>query len=236
MSYMLITIALITVAVVSSMVVNRYSRWIVKHKTPIVAINMSVLLTFTVMELIPQAVEFTHEGLIFIVLGILIPFLMHNISHRHEAAQVPSQALMFIMIGTGIHSLVDGMLMAIGFIMEDNTGAVLLTTMIIHKFTEMLMFAMILVTWVSSTLRLMIYLLYLSMFTILGMVGPLFLNGSWSGFENLSGIALSLSSGFFIFMSLTALFEVVESAKVKHTHIYPFVGCALYFSFHLFLH
>lgn len=235
MPFILITIALIIVAVVSSMVVNRQSRWIVKHHTPIVAINMSLLLTFTVMELIPQAVEFTHEGLIFIVLGILIPFLMHHISHRHEAGQVPSQPLMFIMIGAGIHSLVDGMLISIGFIMEDTTGTVLITTMILHKFTEMLMFAMILVTWVSSS-RLIIYLLYLSMLTMLGMVVPLFLNGSWNGFENLWGIALSLSSGFFIFMSLTALFEVVESAKVKHAQIYPFAGCALYFTFHLFLH
>lgn len=235
MYYLSITIALIVFAVVSYLVMNQNSQWIIRHHTSVTSINMSVLLTFTVMELVPRVVEFSHESLIFMVLGVILPLLLIRTRHTYDTDGKTSQSVILIMGGACLHSLADGVLIAIGFMMEEFSGIILITTMIIHKSTEMLMFAMILVNRVRS-LQLLFCLLSLSLVTALGMTIPLLWNGSWGGLQHLVGFALSFSAGFFIFIALTALLGVVKSAKVKNVQFYPLIGCALYIGVHWFLH
>ncbi|MEK3868020.1 ZIP family metal transporter [Paenibacillus sp. FSL H7-0716] len=236
MTYVLISAGLLAISVLSGVLMNFKSQWIIHNHFKIVALNMSVLLTFTVIELIPLAVDFSHVGLIFIVLGILIPLLFHHNGHKHEEEQKSKLSIKFMMMGACIHSFVDGMIIATGFLVDEHTGIVIISSMLLHKLTEIIMFSLILCTLVRDSFRLIIYLVSLSFCTILGMMVTAGFIGRLENIETISGIAISLSAGIFIFMALTALSKVVECSNLKYANFYPFVGCALYFGLHIFLH
>lgn len=73
MPYFLIANALILISVLSGILVNSNIHWISRHHVKVISLNMGLLLAFTVIELIPSAIDISHKGLIFVVIGILLP-------------------------------------------------------------------------------------------------------------------------------------------------------------------
>lgn len=196
---------------------------------------MGILLSFTMLELIPSAIEFSHEGLIFVVLGILIPILFHH-GHQHNEDLDSSASLKLLFIGAAIHSFFDGSIITTGLLVEDHMATVIISSMLLHKVTEVIMLSFLLGTMLKKPFRLLKYLVSLSFFSILGMLVAAFFFEQTEGFGAVSGVAVSLTAGIFLYISLTNISKVVECSKRMHTNLYPFIGCVIYFSLHFFQH
>ncbi|WP_411735649.1 ZIP family metal transporter [Paenibacillus sp. M2] len=236
MLILLISSGLVVISFIAAMVVNPHSSWITNNYSKIALVTMSVLLAFTVVELVPIAVEYSHNGLIFIVLGILVPLLFHHGGQEHTNERKVHLSLKLLMIGACLHSFIDGTIMITGILAGTSLGLLVILSMLLHKFTEMIMFSLILASRIKRKINLFLYLLGINFFTVLGMVIASFLVTSPEIFSELTGIAISLSSGIFIHMSLTTLSTEISRSRLKFANIYPFVGCAIYFGLHVFMH
>ncbi|AIQ53420.1 hypothetical protein [Paenibacillus sp. FSL R7-0331] len=163
MAYFTITLALILISVLAGVLVSSNIQWIARYQGKVVSINMGILLTFTILELIPSAIEFSHEGLIFVVLGILIPILFH-LGHQHNEELDSSASLKFLFIGAAIHSFFDGSIITTALLMEDQIATVIISSMLLHKVTEVIMLSLLFGTMLENSLRLLKYLVSLSFF------------------------------------------------------------------------
>lgn len=233
---LLISIGLVVMSIGSGLIVNSKSKLIINHYSKVSVINMGLLLAFTIVELIPIAAKLSHDGLIFVVLGILLPLIFHHIGHKSNGEQQNQYSIRILMIGACLHSLVDGSVMVTGLLLKKNIGAVIISSMLVHKSIELIMFSLILLPLVNRVSKLYTYLLSLSMFTVFGMFISISFVSRSEVFGELLGIIIALSAGIFIYMALTTISKEVECTKLKFASLYPFIGCTIYFILHAFIH
>lgn len=236
MPYFLIANALILISVLSGILVNSNIHWISRHHVKVISLNMGLLLAFTVIELIPSAIDISHKGLIFVVIGILLPNFFHHHSHHHNSDMESTQSLKFLFIGAAVHSFFDGLIITSGLFLEHHMATVITSSMLLHKVTEVLMLSLILGTILKNSLKLMKYLIALSFFSILGMVVAAFFIEQTGLFSAISGIAVSLTAGIFLSISLVNISILVEHSQERSSKLYPLIGTIIYLPLHVFLH
>lgn len=236
MSLFLLSCALILIAILAGALFSFNLNWIRIHYHKVIVLNMSVLLTFTILELIPLAVDYSHEGVVFVVLGVLIPMLFHHRGHDHNGENQFKMSITVLLIGFSIHNFFDGIIITTGLFVDQKIGIVIVTTMLLHKLTETIMISSLLFIFSQNPMRVIRYLVSLSLINILGMLFATFLFERFEGLAALSSIAISISAGLFLFISLTSISREVEYSKIKFASLYPFIGSTIYLSFHLFSH
>ncbi|WP_028592428.1 ZIP family metal transporter [Paenibacillus massiliensis] len=233
----LISFGLIVLSVLSGVIVNLNNRIIAQNYSKVSVLNMGLLLSFTIVELIPIAADLSHDGLVFVVFGVLIPLLVHYKIHNHTAKQQVHCSIKLVLTGACLHSFVDGIIMTTGLLLQNKIGTVILLSIFIHKSIEMMIFSLMLFPLVKRFSKLFVYLLSLSIFTIAGMVtSTLFLSKIGTFLGEFSGLAIAFSAGIFIYMALTSILKEIEVSKQKLISIYPLIGCLIYFTAHYFMH
>jgi ZIP family zinc transporter/zinc and cadmium transporter len=119
--------------------IHRFESWARRYSTYFVCFAAGVLISVSLLHIIPQSYDLTPNAPQWVLMGFLLLVLLNRllsgyVCDRYTAADysigiVPA-------LGIGFHSFLDGMVYSITFAVSVFTGTLAATGMVLHEFPE----------------------------------------------------------------------------------------------------
>lgn len=226
-------------AMLGAFLVLKFHKWSEKNSLLIINFAAGVMLAIAFTHLIPEGVEHNPNALYFVLLGFLIMFFLQFVilfhpSHDDQGCETHSNMGITSVIGLSFHSLLDGLIIAIGF--EVNTSLGILTTLavLLHKLPDGITISGILLHSGASKKRILNFSLLTAAFTPVGTILGMIM------FKNISpavlGALLAATAGSFIFLSASDLIPETHKCKNRLAPLMLFVGVAVMLTAEHFMH
>ena len=204
---------------ISFLYLNSWSQWLAKYSVPFAA---GVLLTVSIMGLIPEAFETLGENaFLIILLSFLGAFLFEHLAfgihhhdhhgHHHKHAR-KNESTKLIIIGDTIHNFIDGVTIASAYIISPQLGWVAAFSTLLHEIPHEISDFGILLTmgWKKK------HILWVNIFSALAtIVGGLFVYFVIRD-SNVIGYLLSISAGIFLYLGASDFLPQVEDEDLKN--------------------
>ena len=110
-----------------------------KYSILFISFAVGTLLGASFFELIPESLELLDNALIFILAGFIFFYLLENLIVVHickEGDCTKHRIGTMAIIGIGFHSLIDGIVIAVGFEISFALGIIAAIAVIAHEFPE----------------------------------------------------------------------------------------------------
>lgn len=182
------------------------------------------LLATGFFELLPEAREHAEELgfdvniFAWVLFGILFFYLLGRVIHwfqyhRKEHAGVHKSATVsLIILGDSVHNFVDGMAIALTFLVDPPLGVLTTIAIAAHELPqEVGDFAVLLHEGLSAK-KVFLYNLVSALLSVLGAVVVILIGES---LEWIFPYALSITTGFFVYIALTNLLPAIHSEEKK---------------------
>lgn len=198
----------------------------------LVAFAAGVILTTVFVDLFPEALEHAKELKsdfnIFLpaFIGIIFSFFLERFLlwyHHHSGNHNIKPTLFLIIIGDGIHNLIDGVVIAAAFVADFGLGIITTLAIALHEIPqEIADFGILIHSGLSKTKALLLNLLSAIPAIAGGILSFYFLNK----LEGSLPVFLSFSSGIFIYISgadLIPYLHIDFKKQKKWAQIIPFI-------------
>ncbi|MDR1087516.1 MAG: ZIP family metal transporter [Endomicrobium sp.] len=207
-----------------ALIVLTFHKWSERNSFLIINFAAGVMLTLAFAHLIPEGLELNKNTMIYVLIGFLLMFFLQFVvffhpCHDHECRTHTHVASV---VGLSLHSIIDGLMVAIGF--EANAGLGILTTLaiLLHKLPDGITISGILLHKGASKNKIVMFSLLTALFTPLGTILGFCL------FKEMSlhalGAFLGITAGSFIFLSASDLIPETHKSKDKITSLMLFAG------------
>ncbi len=220
--------------IVGVILVIMNAKWIVKHSHFVNSFAAGLILAITFFHLLPEALKLTEDAVLFLFIGFLIFYLLENVVVLHSGSEVhfsekadPRHAKGVVMFtGLFIHSLLDGVIIGIGFELDPRLGWLTAFGVISHELPEGVTTFSLLINSIKR--KAAVYLsLAVAVATPLGALVSLTFIGSLS--ETVIGAMLALAGGSFLYISASDLIPETHEEKGLHNAGFLMLGvCFLY--------
>lgn len=206
-----------------------FKDWTKKHSIYIISAAAGVLMTTAFFHLMPEAIELAQDAVnifsspyFFVLLGFMVLYIVEQIIVIHACAEEDCGSHSFGIIsaiGIGIHSLMDGIVIGVGFEVSNTIGILTAMAVILHELPEGIFTFGILVHSHLSTRKSIIYTSLVALATPVGAIASFFLIKS----INLIflGDMLAFAAGTFIYIAASDL--IPQTHKVSRKANIPFV-------------
>ncbi len=198
-----------------------------KYSIYFVSFAAGVLLTFSLLHLIPDSLELYKNSLIIVLSGFLVFYLIEHFIMRHsfyesyERKHVVSKAAI---LGLGLHSLIDGVVIAAGFEVSKELGLITTLAVIAHELPEGITSMAILLHNKVKTNLALFYSFLVALATPIGAILTLiFLKNINSEFV---GILIALAAGSFIYVGASDLVPETHENYNKLNALFLIIGIA----------
>lgn len=185
------------------------------------------LLATGFFELLPEAMHYVEEAhesgqeiniFIWVLFGILFFYLLERGIHwfqyhrkattgEHKGATVP-----LIIIGDSVHNLIDGMAIAITFLVDPTLGVLTTIAIAAHELPQEIGDFAVLLHEGMSAKKVFFYNFLSAMLAVVGAVIVVVLGES---IEWIFPYALAMTTGFFIYIALANLLPSIHSEEKK---------------------
>lgn len=178
-----------------------------------------VLLSLSLLDLLPRAVDeigdsaFTVVLLVFVVFFLVEKFLF-SLHHHHDADShdIQDQGVWMVIIGDTIHNFLDGTAIAASFLLNPTLGLVVAFSTFLHETPhEIADFGILLARGWSK--KRVFYANFLSALATFPGAFIVYYFGSET--NDLTGILLSLSAGLFLYVATTDFLPEVGHVPIK---------------------
>lgn len=211
-------------AMVGALIILTFHKWSERNSFLIINFAAGVMLTLAFAHLIPEGFELNSNTMFYVLTGFLFMFFLQFIilfhpCHDHECHTHTHVASV---VGLSLHSIIDGLMIAIGF--EANAELGILTTLaiLLHKLPDGITISGILLHKGSSKKKIFLFSLLTALFTPLGTILGLCL---FKGMPlHMVGAFLGITAGSFIFLSASDLIPETHKSKDKITSVMLFAG------------
>ncbi|MDR1401261.1 MAG: ZIP family metal transporter [Endomicrobium sp.] len=212
---------------VGAILVLTFHKWSEKNSFLIINFSAGVMLTLAFTHLIPESLSINANStriMIYVLLGFLSMFFLQFVILFHPCYNDKCSKHVGItsIMGFSLHSISDGLIIAVGF--ETNTSIGILTTLaiLLHKLPEGITVSGILLHNGTSKKKVFNFSFLTACFTPIGTFLGMFL------FKNISttvlSALLSISAGTFIFLSASDLIPETHKCKNRLTSLMLFAG------------
>lgn len=198
--------------------------WSEKITEPLAAFAAGALLGTAFLDLLPEAIEVaektaidSHNIFFYALIGIIGFFLLerfvHWFHHHHEHADAHKKPVgALIVLGDSIHNFIDGIAIAITFMVDPALGAITTLAVATHEIPQEIGdFAILLKAGYSR--RKIIWLNILSALSALaGALLTFFIGPS---IASVLPIMLAITAGFFIYIALSDLVPEIHAWGTK---------------------
>jgi ZIP family zinc transporter/zinc and cadmium transporter len=181
------------------------------------------MLTLAFTHLIPESLNINSKIMIYVLLGFLAMFFLQFVVLFHPYHDDDSKHIgITSIIGLSLHSITDGLIIAVGF--EANTSIGILTTIaiLLHKLPDGITISGILLHNGASKRKIFNFSFLTACFTPIGTLLGMFL------FKNIStavlSALLSATAGSFIFLSASDLIPETHKCKDRFAPFMLFAG------------
>lgn len=182
------------------------------------------LLSTGLFDLLPEAVEHAEElgqeinVFLWVVIGVLILYFVergihwfayHRSMHKgvHGSVTVP-----LIILGDSVHNFIDGVAIAVTFLVDPSLGIVTTLAVAAHELPQEIGdFAVLLHAGLSKA-KVMLYNIISALFAL---VGALIAIAVGEQIETILPVALALTTGFFLYIALTNLLPEIHREEKR---------------------
>lgn len=208
-------------------------KWAREHTHWLNSFAAGVILAAVFLHLMPEALETNHENaLLFALLGFILFYLLENIliihssaelehlGHEHHAAHYARS----LVAGTGlfVHSLIDGIIIGIGFEVSPEVGMIATIGIILHEFPEGIAIQSVLFDSGMKRRNALLYSLAVAFATPVGAVLSLAFLGSLSA--STVGLMLAVGAGTFLYVAASDLIPAAHGHAGKFSAVLFCVG------------
>ena len=200
-------------------VINRFADWGSKNVAHFMSFAAGVLITVSLMHILPEAYTMNTQSPIFVLIGFLSLYISNRILDRYRFHGHPGEKLsigIIPMIGIGIHSFIDGVIYSVTFNVSIFTGALAAIGMVLHEFPEGIVTYLLLERGGFSRKKAVIWSLIAAAFsTPLGTLISFPLINTID--RGVLGLLLAFSAGALLYVGATHLLPAVEEEDQKYT-------------------
>ncbi|MDF0728744.1 ZIP family metal transporter [Cytobacillus sp. S13-E01] len=229
--------------VLGGLVIFLKKNWSRRGLNGLMALSAGLLFTIAIMDLIPEALEIHESSAVYIVIGFGLIFLFQQFlaphfhfgeeTHKHSHSQ--STTLGALRMRMLVHTFFDGVSIVASFKIDEKIGFVVLIAVLLHKIPDGLTISSIVFASLKSKKKAIEASFLLGISTILGAIATLSLTQFFPIDSNILAIALSITSGIFLYIATVDLLPVVSATEDRPIILFFFVGILLYFALHLIL-
>ncbi len=217
-------------AMLGAFLILKFHKWSEKNSLLIINFAAGVMLAIAFTHLIPEGIEANHNAPFYILLGFLIMFflqfivLFHPCHNDHECETHSTMGTASV-VGLSFHSLIDGLIIAIGFEANANLGILTTLAVLLHKLPDGITISGILLHSGASKTKILNFSLMTAAFTPIGTILGMLL------FKNISpevlGALLAATAGSFIFLAASDLIPETHKCENRLAPFMLFVGVAV---------
>ncbi|MDR0617530.1 MAG: ZIP family metal transporter [Endomicrobium sp.] len=213
-------------AMLGSIILITFHKWSEKNSLLIINFAAGVMLTLAFSHLIPEGLELNSKTMIYTLVGFSIMFFLQFVvlfhpCHDHECSNSKHTHVASI-TGLLLHSILDGLMIAIGFEANANLGILTTLAILLHKLPDGITISGILLHAGMSKKKIFNISLLSACFTPAGTILGMFLLNNIS--TSSLGSLLGITAGSFIFLSASDLIPETHKCKNRATALMLFVG------------
>ena len=227
--------AIVSVIIVSLIALVGIIPFLLKKKVSerllliLVSLSAGTLFGGAFLHLLPEALENQEVGvqiMLTVILGILVFFVLEKFIHWHHSSDHPSKAHKQMhghayhlaplnLIGDGIHNLLDGIVIAAGYLVSIPLGIATTISVLLHEVPqEVADFGVLLYSGMSKKRAILFNLLSAGM-ALIGVIIGIILNSRVAGFSN---FILPFAAGSFIYIAGSNLVpELHKHCKLRES-------------------
>ncbi|MBI5574124.1 MAG: ZIP family metal transporter [Elusimicrobia bacterium] len=194
-----------------------YEDYAKRNSVYFISFAAGVMLATSFFHLIPEAIEISANIPTWVLCGFLIFYIIQNFLVTihpcpDEHCEVHQLGIMSF-IGLSVHSLLDGIAIAVGFEVSSAIGLFTALAVILHEFPEGLITTGILIHTGEIRKKIWIYSLIVSLATPFGAIASLLMLKNLP--PNILGILLAITAGSFIYLAAADLIPEIHKSNRK---------------------
>jgi len=213
-------------ATISGILLTLYAKeFTKKYSIYIVSFAAGILLSFALLHLIPDSLELYENVFLSVLFGFLVFYLIEHFVMRHgfhESYVRKHVAGKIAVLGLGVHSLIDGIVIGAGFEISAELGFIATLVVIAHEFPEgITSMAVLLHSNIKKSLAIF-YSFLVAIATPLGAILTLLF------FKNISqefiGFLIALAAGSFIYVGASDLVPETHEQYDRKNALFLILG------------
>ena len=203
--------------------------WARRNSIYLISFSAGVLLATAIGHLIPEAEALAGNALVWFLASFIVFYIIEHGIILHscregEACEVhPIDKI--ALIGIGFHSLLDGVVIGIGFEISSALGIIATLSVLLHELPEGISTVSILLHAGYKKSRAVFYSWLVALATPIGATGSYFLVRDIN--ENILGILLAIAAGSFLYVAAADLIPEIHK-KSKFINIVLVILGALF--------
>lgn len=202
--------------------------WVRKNSIYLISFSAGVLLAVVFSHILPEALELNSNILIWVLISFIIFYILEHVLVMHSCHEGEHCAVHPIdkiaIFGMTFHSLLDGIIIGVGFEVSNILGMIAALTVIFHKIPDGISMTSILLHSEYPKSKAIKYSYLVATATPVGAIGGyLLLQGVSS---NLLGILLAIAGGSFLYLASADLVPEIHK-KSQFGNIILFIIGAL---------
>jgi len=208
--------------------VRYFNKWTKQNTTPIIALAAGIILATAFLELTPESVSLTNSWMMWTLGGFALFFIleqfmvMHACSNSLEPCDHASSHT--AVLGIGLHSLVDGMLIGLGFEVSNTIGIIATLAVVAHEIPEGVFSYTLLSHGAVDNRTAMLYSWFVAMATPIGTILTVLIIHRISA--PIVGILLAITAGNFIYIAATDLIPETHKQSARSSVVLVILGMA----------
>jgi ZIP family zinc transporter/zinc and cadmium transporter len=215
-----------SMAMLGTLTVLMFHKWSEKNSFLIINFAAGIMLALAFTHLIPEGLELNPGPgtMIYVLLGFLIMFFLQFVVLFHPCHDegCSKHTGTTSIAGLSLHSMIDGLIIAVGFEVNDSIGILTTIAILLHKLPDGITISGILLHSGSSKKKIFNFSLLTACFTPIGTILGIFLFKDMS--ISVLGSLLGLTAGSFIFLSASDLIPETHKCKNRFAPFMLFVG------------
>jgi len=193
-------------------------RLVLKHSHYVNSFAAGLILGIAFFHLFPESLELTENALLFIFIGFLLFYLLECVMVLHSGSEIhfkeknnPHHAKAKVMFsGLFLHSLLDGIIIGVGFEIDPKVGLLTSLGVILHELPEGVTTFSLLITSIKKKTALKLSIA-VALATPLGALISLTFIGGLS--ETIVGLLLAMAGGSFLYIGASDLIPEIHEEK-----------------------
>ena len=223
-------------AIIGTAIVFYFEHWAHENSIFLISFGAGVMLAIAFLDLIPEASSAYTSSWIMVFAGFLALYVLQNIIMVHPCHDEECKTHLGVLstVGFSIHSLLDGIIVSVGFTGGLVLGALTAVAIIFHKMPDGITITGILMHSGAPRKKILVFSVLVALLTPVGAAGAFFFLRNLT--QGAFGILIALTAGSFIYLAASDLLP--ESHKIRHNGnaVSFFTGVAIVALIGRFLH
>lgn len=212
--------------------------WAKRNSVYLISFSAGVLLATAMGRLMPEALSLEPNALLWFLVSFIFFYIVEHglILHscnEHSHCEVHHPIDQIALIGMGLHSLMDGIIIGVGFEVSPSLGIIATISVLLHRLPDGIAMTSILVHSHYKRSKTLLYTWIVAMAAPVGAIASFFFLKNVN--EAVLGIIVALAAGSFIYIAASDLIPEIHRKSNFANIVLVLLGAAIPFIVKAFL-